>query len=372
MLTIDKTWITETDSKEEKIRIGMEIEKRNPQIYTARMVNLIKGLINKYCVGRTEEQKKQLYYVSLYDYWMFGASIDEEIYLHFEDKTSEEKREYLTDRNRWDYYRYLNKPEDWHILRNKYEAYQLLKEYYKRDMIELKGEEDRTEFDWFIEKHPEFVVKPVGGSCAFGVEKLSLKDYSGKDELFCALMQIMERSKDLSRLEQVKSLVLEELIEQAEELAAFHPSSINAIRLITIRNGDQVSFFYPWIKFGASGSFIASAAIDGFDAGIDPATGVIITDGFKESGESVECHPDSGIRFKGYQIPKWDELLNFARELALKLPTFRYVGWDVVLTPNGWCVMEGNHAGQMMGQMIYQKGLRREFEEMIHWRPENA
>ena len=94
---------------------------------------------------------------------------------------------------------------------------------------------------------------------------------------------------------------------------------------------------------------------------------MINTDGVKENGERVELHPDSGIRFKGYQIPRWEELLDFATELALRLPSFRYVGWDVVLTPKGWCVMEGNHAGQLMGQMLYQKGLRREFEEAIGW-----
>ncbi len=364
---IDTDWIPKTDNREERIQIGMEIERKNPQLYTEQLVKRIWEPINKYCSERTEEQKRNLYYMSLYDYWVFGISIEEEIYLNLETKTDEERSEYITDRNRWDYYRYLNNPDDWHLLRNKYEAYQLLKEYYKRDMIELKGEEDRMEFDSFVEKHPEFVVKPVGGSGAYGVKKISLADYADTDELFRSLMQIMEDSKKLSRLESVKSLVLEELIEQVEELAAFHPSSINAIRLITIRNGDQVSFFYPWIKFGASGSFIASAAIDGFDAGIDPATGIIVTDGCKESGESVEVHPDSGIRFKGYQIPKWDELLEFGKEIALKLPTFRYVGWDVVLTPKGWCIMEGNHAGQIMSQMIYKRGLRREFEEMIQW-----
>ncbi|MBR4673562.1 MAG: hypothetical protein IKP00_03780 [Victivallales bacterium] len=367
MLTIDTSWINITDDYDEKVSIGKEIVARNPQIYTESMTNIIWKTINKYCSLRSQEQKEQLYYLSVYDYWNYGSTIDEEIYLAFENKTDKQKREYITERNRWQYYNFMNDPNDWHLLRNKFEAYKLLKDYYKRDIIELTGEKDRAEFEAFVKKHSEFVVKPVGGSCAFGVQKVSADSYSCFDELFKAMLKLLGNLEGLSKLEKVKSLVIEELMEQVDELAAFHPASINAVRLITIRTGKSVSFFYPWIKFGASGSFIASAAVNGFDAGIDPKTGVINTDGVKENGERVELHPDSGIRFKGYQIPRWEELLDFATELALRLPSFRYVGWDVVLTPKGWCVMEGNHAGQLMGQMLYQKGLRREFEEAIGW-----
>ena len=331
------------------------------------MVSLIWKTINNYLSSRSQESKERFYYLSVYDYWMYGSTVDEEIYLFFENKTDLQKREYITERNRWNYYRFLNDPKDWHLLRNKFEAYSLLKEYYKRDVIEFKGEKDKAEFEAFVRKHPVFVVKPVGGSGAFGVSKVSVDSYNGFEELYQAMLARIEALGGFSKLEKVKSLVLEELIEQVDEFAVFHPSSINAVRLITIRNGNSVSFFYPWIKFGASGSFIASAAIDGFDAGIDPETGIIVTDGVQENGNRVVVHPDSGVRFKGFQIPKWKELLDFARDIALTLPSFRYVGWDVVLTPKGWCVMEGNHAGQLMGQMIYQRGLRREFEKQIGW-----
>ena len=366
MLNIDTQWIPVTEDYKEIVSIGRQIEEKNPQIYTPQMVERIKKSIVDYCSDRTPEQQLALFYHSLYDYWMYGATIDEEIYLKLENKTDTEKKSYITERNRWQYYRFLN-TGDWHLLRNKYQSYLMLKEHYKRDMIEVKGDENKAEFNQFVDRHPIFVVKPVGGSCAYGVSKISADDYRNRDELFDALLVILEDTKHLSNLEQVKSLVLEELIEQVDELAVFHPSSVNAIRLITVRTGQDVAFFYPWIKFGAHGSFVASAAVHGFDAGIDPQTGVIITDGFTESGESVECHPDSGIRFKGYQIPRWKELLVFGRQLALSLPSFRYVGWDVVLTPKGWCLMEANHAGQFMGQMIFQRGLRKEFEELIGW-----
>ena len=103
---IDTDWIPKTDDREERIQIGMEIERKNPQLYTEQLVKRIWEPINKYCSERTEEQKRNLYYMSLYDYWVFGISIEEEIYLNLETKTDEERSEYITDRNRWNYYPY--------------------------------------------------------------------------------------------------------------------------------------------------------------------------------------------------------------------------------------------------------------------------
>ncbi|MBO5985874.1 MAG: hypothetical protein J6Q02_03650, partial [Lachnospiraceae bacterium] len=79
------------------------------------------------------------------------------------------------------------------------------------------------------------------------------------------------------------------------------------------------------IKAGVGGTFVASAALDGFDAEIDAKTGVVITDGYQESGNVYKVHPDSGITIKGFQIPQWDELVEFVDEIMAALPGYNYV-----------------------------------------------
>ncbi len=164
-------------------------------------------------------------------------------------------------------------------------------------------------------------------------------------------------------------MVIEELIIQDESLAALHRESVNCIRVTAVRgkNG-KITIYHPWIKAGIGGSFVATAAQEGFVAEIDPGTGVVITDGYQETGDIYEVHPDTGIRIKGFQIPRWNELCDFVEEIMKKMPGYGYIGWDLVLTPNGWCVMEGNYSGEFMYQLINGHGYKRDFEELIGWK----
>ena len=54
------------------------------------------------------------------------------------------------------------------------------------------------------------------------------------------------------------------------------------------------------------------------------------------------------------------------------IPDYGYVGWDLVLTPDGWCVMEGNYSGEFTFQLINGRGYKKEFEELIDWKYEKT
>lgn len=75
---------------------------------------------------------------------------------------------------------------------------------------------------------------------------------------------------------------------------------------------------------------------------INPDTGIVTTDGLNVEGKFFSKHPFSGISFKGFKIPNWDAAKKMVLELALEVPEARFVGWDVVLTDNGFDVLEGN------------------------------
>ena len=152
-------------------------------------------------------------------------------------------------------------------------------------------------------------------------------------------------------------------------MAVLHRESVNAIRATAVRGKDgKIHVYHPWIKVGMNGTFVASAVLNGFDAEIDAKTGVVISDGYQESGRVYECQPDTGIRMKGFQIPRWDEMLVMVDELMARMPEYGYIGWDLVLTKDGWVVMEGNYNGDFMFQLINGRGYRREFEELIGWK----
>ena len=79
----------------------------------------------------------------------------------------------------------------------------------------------------------------------------------------------------------------------------------------------------------------------------DPETGVILTDACEGEVIFCETHPDTGMRFKGFRIPEWQELRNIVLKIAEKTDKLGYVGWDMALSKNGWVMVEGNSYAQM-------------------------
>lgn len=339
--------------------------------YTPLMLSKMDEEIRHYDPSATVKEREALRYRFIYDYWVYGCTVDEEYYLHLKDKDDVEKREYMVRCIRRIYVNFLNRgagPEGRENLYDKFKTYQLLKPYYKRDVIEVQSMDDLEEFRAFAEKHTVFVVKPADYSFGVGVHKASLEEYGNDAKV--ALESILGEGRAIQDKHPSKAsrMVLEELINQDESLAVLHRNSVNGIRITAVRDKDgKVHIFHPWIKAGIGGTFVASAAFDGFDAEIDAKTGVVITDGYQESGNVYKVHPDSGITIKGFQIPKWDELIAFTDEIMDAVPGYRYIGWDLVLTPDGWCVMEANYSGEFTFQLINGRGYKKEFEDLIGW-----
>ncbi len=342
------------------------------QFYTPLMLGKMDEEIHHYAPFATPSEREELRYKFIYDYWVYGCTVDEEFYLHLKDKNDAEKREYMMRRVRSIYVGHLNKdagPERVEKLEDKYRLYKLLKPYYKREVIEIRTLDDLEIFIEFAKKHKVFVVKPADFYFGVGVHKFSMDGFG--EDYKAALESILSEGQALRDKHPSKTgkMVLEELIDQDDSLAVLHPESVNGIRATAVRSKEgKITIYHPWIKVGVGGTFVASAALNGFDAEIDEKTGIIITDGYQEDGSVYKVHPDSGITIKGFQIPKWNELVVFVNEIMNALPGYGYVGWDLVLTPNGWCVMEGNYSGEFIFQLINGRGYKKEFEDLIGWK----
>jgi hypothetical protein len=364
--------IKKTDDLNEMLRIAHEICEEKKQIYTPMTLGKMFREVEDRMPNSTPEEKETMVYRAIYDWWAFGANVAEEFYYHFYEKTVAEKEEYMVNNNRGVYVAHLNPGDETKMMKqleNKYALYQRLKPYYKREIIQISGESDFDLFEGFIKRHDTFVVKPVDWYFGIGVHKVSMDMYGNDSRT--AFDSILSEGADIQKnhTRRNSAMVLEELIEQDESLAVLHPGSVNGIRATAVKGKDgKIHIYHPWIKVGMNGIFVASAALNGFDAEIDPATGVIISDGYQENGNVYKTHPNTGITVKGFQIPKWDELVHFVDEIMAELPEYGYVGWDLVLTPDGWCVMEGNYSGEFMFQLINGRGYKREFEELIGWK----
>ncbi|MBR4188755.1 MAG: hypothetical protein IKQ55_02210 [Kiritimatiellae bacterium] len=360
-----------TDNPSEMKAIAREIMALKPDKYGEKAMAEIEAAVRKRMPVATDGEVGDAILATIYHYWVYGSTYDEYFYYGFARKTHAEKLEYMAFRVRLLYMDHLNPREEKHLLFNKYETYRLFPEYFKRDVILCSSEADWETFLAFTDKHPEFVVKPTDMSGGRGVRRDSVAgmDTARKRAFFGELLAEGTANREKFRRGHESSVVLEELIEQADEMAAFHPQSVNGVRVPTVNVDGHVHIYQPWFKVGRGGNFLTSAVFGTLDAGIDAETGIIDTPGMNETDEVFDAHPDSHIPFVGFQIPRWKELVDMARDCAGRLPKFGYVGWDFVLTKqNGWCVMEGNYSGDFMWQLYRQKGMKKEFEDLIGWK----
>jgi hypothetical protein len=317
--------------------------------------------------GRSIED---IFAIATYDYWQYGIGPTEEFYHEQLGATDKHKREYLTYRGRFNYIDYLNKKEDLHLLRNKWHAYQLLKDAYRREMLLLEGEQDFHAFEAFCHRHPTFVVKPVGLGLSLGVRKVEVGD-TNLHTLFKQLFSEIEAENSHWNSGTDKGVLVEEEIIQHKDMAVYHPASVNSVRMTTINLGDgDIRMWYPVVRIGVGGNFLSSGAAGSIVAGINTATGITETTGSDEWGKTSVVHPDTHIPIKGIKIPRWRQLCEKAVKMADRLPTLRYIGWDFVYDKDKeWIVMEGNENAEILSQFVYHRGEREEFEQLIGYKP---
>ena len=358
-----------------QIRTGREIVAAYPELYNPWIIQNIKQKLEARAKTRPDiaggRSIEDIFAIATYDYWQYGIDTPEEFSHEQLGATDEKKRQYITFRGRFDYVYHLNKKEDMHLLSNKWHAYQLLKDAYKREVLLLESEQDFPAFEAFCQRHPTFVVKPVGLGQSIGVRKVEVGN-ANLHTLFNQLFAEIETENSHYNCAVDKGVLVEELIEQGEEMAMLHPASVNSVRMLTINLGDgDIRLWYPYVRIGVGGHFISSAATGSIVAGINAGTGVVYSTGFDKLGRITDVHPDTHFTIKGIKIPRWGKLCRKAIEMSERLPTLRYIGWDFVYDKDGeWIVMEGNeNSGISSSQLIHHRGMREEFEQLIGYHP---
>lgn len=185
------------------------------------------------------------------------------------------------------------------------------------------------EFASFLDGQEFFFAKPSRGTCGNGIEKLKTADFPELEKL-----QSYLKEKNLN--------VLEETLSQHPEIARLHPSSVNTMRIVTDRVGDTVHIAYIVLKIGRGNGFCDNSGQGGVICRVDEKTGKICSVATDDYFNIYETHPDTGIRFEGYQLPMVPEAISLAKKASLVVPEICHVGWDVAITPDGPVLIEGN------------------------------
>jgi len=352
------------EDPDEMIALGRQIAQESPERYSRGMFS---RLWEKYqdCF-RSKEEFYVAAYRAIYCQVLYGSSIPEYMYYGFERRSHKEKSKYVTWYNRYAYMTFLNSVKDLHLLDNKFEAYTLLNSYYKRDALLLANEGDYPAFCEFTEKHRRIFVKPVNLELAEGCHRFIVDNNTDLRETFHALLA---EARSLHSFEikrpVLHQLILEEEIVPSKVIAEFNPVEMSLLRVTTVAVNGEIHFFYPCFRLMCGNGESQCGEIYSIDALIDAETGVVTTGGMNGDSKELEYHPVSGKKIKGFAMPEWEALKEMLRCAARKLPTLRYIGWDVAHTEKGWVIVEGNTNGEFFFQLCVDHGVKDEFEKLI-------
>ena len=241
-------------------------------------------------------------------------------------------------------------------LRNKFAFYKLTANYFKRNVFLFSGNGKTSydDFQRFVLKNNNLFLKRNSSSKGRGIIAKRISDEKEAHELYNYLVKDGD------------DWIIEQTIQQSAEMAEWNTSSVNTVRLPAILNEDKFTVVGPVFRTGRKGSIVDNAAAGGLIACIDAKAGVINSDGVDERGNYYECHPNSNIRFRGWHIPQWQELLSLAEQIQRTIPHHKYVGWDFALTDKGWVLIEGNW-GQFLSQYNDHIGLKKQFLDALNY-----
>jgi len=212
------------------------------------------------------------------------------------------------------------------LFQDKVEFDKTFSEFLRRDwMVVDAGNAD--ELRAFTDRLGTIVTKEPVGQAGTGVHRYHAAEV---DDWSAFHRGLLERGE----------ILVEEVIRQHDDLAAVCPGTVNTTRVTAFFDGQKTHILAMAQKFGR-GAVSDQMTFGGFYTMLDE-NGHALGAGYDSHGHVHELHPDSGVRIADFQLPMIDEVKAFVDQVARVVPQVQYVGWDIVVGPDGPVLVEGN------------------------------
>ena len=178
--------------------------------------------------------------------------------------------------------------------------------------------------------------------------------------------KIYIRDKEIS-LDDFKKIILnstcswviqERIKNQAQFMSQFHPSSVNTLRVVTVKNGTEVDALCAFARFGVNGRGSDNWSSGGVLVGIKVDTGKFEEYALFKPGVGTKCfeHPNTKVSFIDKVVPEWDKVVEYVKSLHELFYDIHSIGWDICLTEDGPLIIEGNDNWDTIDAQFYHPG----------------
>ncbi len=302
-----------------------------------------------------KEEKKSVLSVwckMMYSSLVTGCTFKEYYNLNFIKRTIGNQKTFITTGSNLNAYHHLNDSSLYHVYINKDEFNEKYSEFILRDWIKIS--DNREDVRTFFRRHNDVILKPQNGDSGNGI-----KIVHNCNELTDADIDAIITESGAG--------IVEEVLHNHPKLNELNASSLNTIRIITVRNGNRMNILFAGIRFGASGCEIDNISKGGRIAPIDIDSGKIC--GKSHTKKTAAENNEENADHIGLEIPMWSELREYMYKLTAVVPEMRYMAWDIAVTERGFAAIEGNHSS---GNTVIQAhlgetqlGLRVKLNEFI-------
>ena len=239
-----------------------------------------------------------------------------------------QKRSTITRGISNDIVRRMNDKSYWHFFDDKSQFNHHFSKWVRRDWLLFDKNTTIDKLAAFLQGKPSVFVKPLEGSSGVGVQKFKAEDFADTAAFY-------------QRLKTLGDSILEETVVQHEDMARLCPTSVNTVRIATLLGDKGEGIVYAFLRIG-NGNVMDNVDCGGMACRVDLDSGKLTTPAADKAGHVFETHPMTGVAFRSFALPYFEEAKQMCLEAMHVVPQVRYVAWDVALTPDGPCFIEGN------------------------------
>jgi len=215
----------------------------------------------------------------------------------------------------------------------------------------LEDISDSEAYD-LLNNEADYIAKPYSGS--------------GGKNIFFIQKNKVERSEFKGLFKQ--NAIVQEKIENAEEIKAFHPNSLNTFRIIVRQEKTEPKILFAFLRFGIGNATLDNVHMGGLFVGVDIDTGQLFDVAYNNKLKKHNSHPDTQKPFGGVKIESWEEIKHFVVKSTQKFDQLKIYGWDIAYTKDGPKAIEINSLPDIHLIHTVFGGLRKKFgidQEMI-------
>lgn len=196
----------------------------------------------------------------------------------------------------------------------------------------------------------DMIIKPSDTDNGKGIKKIYYKNNN---------LYLEDTPIDMKNLEERYgyNFTVQDIIKQHDIMARPHPSSVNTLRMVTLRWKNKIRYLLTFARFGTDNSIKDNAGTGGVCVGITD-DGEFLDFAIDEHCNVYTSHPTTNYDFKQYaKIPNFEKYKEFVIQLHKNILHHDFVSWDIAVGVNNEPIfIEANYRG---ATWLYQMAAQR-------------